>query len=661
MKNVETGLCIRSSLVQIDIFRALIHHNIRTDESELIFFPTTYTRFEFKSTVHVGNLFSPFDQSFNMKISYHDSTIKVDIDNTHANASLSNPDPFKFSHGLTGTNQPANFFFVKIVLSTALIPLLLALCLRTANTIRNSRRLTVSLHLNETSLLHRSNETPYWATLERRLLYTHVTLPSPIALPQLILLSLYMTTNIVATLSVTPSSNAQTLAELRARTGSLAALNLVLTILFALRNNPLTHLIGASTHTLNLLHRWTARLVVLQACVHVGAFTANAYAVRYHGREGWESVVWVVGQSASYQWGVLGFAAFVVLGGHSVGAVRAAAYDVFVVVHRGVAGIAVLGVYMHLMDHGLPQVPWVYVVLGMLGVEIAARCGRVVCCNADWRRWRWTTMNVEALPDDATRVSIHVPRMWEVTPGSHVHVYIPRLCPWTSHPFSVAWSELNDTTTLTDKTRFDVTSTDSGTTCATLSCIIRARTGMTRALYTTASGTCHSKRFWCAIEGPYRSPYSLDSYGTVVLFAAGVGITHVMPFTRHLLNGHKAGTVAARKVVLVWCIRHVDAIEWIRPWLEELDGMAGYREVVCIRLYVSGAATQTAQMSGLAGVEVKVGRCVPDEVVREEVLGQVGAMGVVVCGPGGFVGSVREAVRRRGEGGCIDFWEESAC
>jgi predicted ferric reductase len=596
-----------------------------------------------------------------MEISHHDSTVKIDIDNTYANASLSNPDPFKFSHGLTGTNQPANFFFVKIVLSTALIPLLLALCLRTANTIRSSQRLNVSLHPNETQSLRRPNESPYWATLERRLLYTHVTLPSPIALPHLVLLALYTTTNIVATLSITPSSRAQTLAELRARAGSLAALNLVLTILFTLRNNPLMHLTGASTHTLNLFHRWTARLVVLQACVHVGAFAANAYAVRYRGREGWESVAWVVGQSASYRWGVLGFAAFVVLAGHSIGAVRAAAYDVFVLVHRGVAGVTVLGVYMHLVDHGLPQVPWVYVVLGMLGVEVAVRCGRVVCCNADWRRWRWTTMNVEALPDDATRVSIHLPRMWDVKPGSHVYVYIPHLCPWTSHPFSVAWSELNDSMKLTDKTRFDVTSTDSGSTCATLSCIIRARTGMTRALYTTASRTRHSKRFWCAIEGPYRSPYSLDSYDTVVLFAAGVGITHVMPFTRHLLNGHKAGTVAARKVVLVWCIRHVDAIEWIRPCLEELGEMAGCREIVCIRFYVSGPATQTARMSGLVGVEVKMERCVPDEVVREEVLGQVGAMGVVVCGPGEFVGSVREAVTRRGEGSCIDFWEESAC
>ena len=599
-----------------------------------------------------------------MGIPHPDSTI--DMDNTHANASLANPDPFKYSHGLTGTNQRANFFFAGILVATVLLPLVVAVCFRAAKNLRSEHRRVAFTNPHADLEAWRHERSRRWGRgfVKRHILYASAPstpLTPPIGLAHFLLLTLYIASNTACMLSVTRTSRAQALAELRARAGSLAALNLVLTALCALRNNPLTHLAGTSQNTLNFFHRGIARLVVLQCGVHVGAFAANAHAVSYRGREGWESVVWVVQRSRSYQWGVLGAAAFVVLAAQSVRAVRAAGYDVFVVVHRVAAGVAVVGLYGHLAEHRLPQLPWVYVVMGVLGVEVLVRFGRAVWFNASWRRRRWTTLSIEALPDDATRVSIRVPRVCTVRPGSHIYLYIPRLSVWTSHPFSVAWSEANDTPTFTsDKALLDVT-TESSSTSTTLTCLIRARDGVTRALYEAASLKAHSKRLWCAVEGPYSSPCSLDSYGTVVLFAAGVGITHTVPFVKHLLAGHAAGTVAARRVVLVWCIRHVGAIEWIRPWLEDLERMSGYYEVVRVQVYVSGVAPPMAQARGLAGVEVKAGRCVPEEVLQGEVLGQVGAMGVVVCGPEGFVGSVREAVRQQVGSSWIDFWEESAC
>lgn len=47
----------------------------------------------------------------------------------------------------------------------------------------------------------------------------------------------------------------------------------------------------------------------------------------------------------------------------------------------------------------------------------------------------------------------------------------------------------------------------------------------------------------------------LGSYGTVVLVAGGIGITHPVPFLRDLVEGYANGTIATRRVVLVWIVQ----------------------------------------------------------------------------------------------------------
>ena len=54
------------------------------------------------------------------------------------------------------------------------------------------------------------------------------------------------------------------------------------------------------------------------------------------------------------------------------------------------------------------------------------------------------------------------------------------------------------------------------------------------------------------------------------LFAGGVGITHQLSFVRHLLNAHNSNIVATQKISLVWCIANLDALEWVRSWLDEI-------------------------------------------------------------------------------------------
>jgi predicted ferric reductase len=184
---------------------------------------------------------------------------------------------------------------------------------------------------------------------------------------------------------------------------------------------------------------------------------------------------------------------------------------------------------------------------------------------------------------------------------------------------------------------------------------------MTGSLYKLA-GKYESAQvhLWGAIEGPYGGYHSLDSYGTVVLFAGGVGITHQLSFVRHLLNAHNSNTAATQKIVLIWCIAKLEALEWVRSWLDEIAALEHFHEVVSIRLYVSRMVSAEFGDGFLpAHVDLRLHRCEVQGVIDEEVLAQIGAMAVSVCGPRGFSDSVRAAVRHRVGVRSIDLFEEA--
>jgi NAD(P)H-flavin reductase len=54
------------------------------------------------------------------------------------------------------------------------------------------------------------------------------------------------------------------------------------------------------------------------------------------------------------------------------------------------------------------------------------------------------------------------------------------------------------------------------------------------------------------IEGPYGEELKLDSYGTVLLFATGIGIAGQLPYIERLLEGYRNCEVKTRRIALFW-------------------------------------------------------------------------------------------------------------
>lgn len=624
-----------------------------------------------------------------------------------------------FSHGLAGVNQQANYLFVNILLFT-----FVALCLLTL-LYRLSRK--ASAHVRHISTLGASNQaywsyntSAWWPALKRHLSYAPLwkvrhnreiqlsaavnvgTLPSRF---HTILLLVYLASNLAycLVLDYSLSDRAVIVAQLRGRTGVLAAINMIPTVLFALRNNPLIGLLQVSYDTFNLLHRWTARVMIVEALVHTSAWLANTLNTVADNQSAhrWTHVANVLSTTPSYIWASVATGSFILIAIQACSPVRHAFYETFLNGHRLLVLAVVVGVYFHIDLHRLPQLFYIQIVAVLWLAEYAFRLGRIVYLNVGARRL--TRVTVEALPSEACRLTFHLARPYTFRPGCHVHAYIPALSWWSSHPFSVAWSSHSPASQLSSAYLTTAASTASATSNATapsastniktgvgvaisttkaaeaggddsvalmsarasdsqssVSLVVRARTGMTRALYERAlrstNGIFHTRGL---VEGPYGGHQSLHSYGTVVLFAGGVGITHQVPHVRDLVTGFAAGTVAAKRIVLVWSVASTDALEWVRPWMDEVLRMPARRDCLRILLFVTKPKRQAEIVSGTGTVQMFPGRCDPLTVLDREIANRVGAMAVTVCGPGAFADNVRAAVRQRLDVGTIDFIEEA--
>lgn len=418
----------------------------------------------------------------------------------------------------------------------------------------------------------------------------------------------------------------------------------------ATRNNPLISWLGMSFDTFNLLHRWFGRVVALEAVCHTLAFLAVAAQ-----SGGWGAAFTTAVTVKYMMWGLIATIAYIVIMFQASSVSRHAFYETFKIMHIALAAVCVAGVYYHLNLKDLPQLKWLLAVIPIWALDRFARFARVAYNNFGSGG---TKTLVEALPGDAVRLTITMARPWTFKSGQHAYLYMPSISLWQSHPFSVAWSEESEELE-NDKlamNRQDVLAMRK----TTMAFVIRARTGMTKTLYERAAqqpeGRLHTTAY---IEGPYGGLHPLGSYGTCMLFAGGVGITHQVPYMRELVAGYNNGTVATRKIILVWIIQSPEHLEWIRPWMTEILAMERRRECLKIMLFVSRPRSTKEIHSPSSTVQMFPGRPNIDTLMGIEMEHQVGKMAVTVCGPGVLSDEVRSSVRKRQYNGSVDFIDEA--
>ena len=145
-----------------------------------------------------------------------------------------------------------------------------------------------------------------------------------------------------------------------------------------------------------------------------------------------------------------------------------------------------------------------------------------------------TRIQVESV-HNSLQVKVRLPRPWKVRPGQYVYLTMMRpgfFSILQRHPFMVAGSEAQD---------------------HDFQLRIQPRAGFTSRLLTrTLGGT---REFSAFVEGPYGHGFDLQNFGTVVLFASGIGIVGHLAYIQKLVLDYRQSKTKTRDLLVVW---HVD-------------------------------------------------------------------------------------------------------
>ncbi|KAH8797070.1 ferric reductase like transmembrane component [Hyaloscypha sp. PMI_1271] len=462
------------------------------------------------------------------------------------------------------------------------------------------------------------------------------------------ILSLYLLSNLAycAGINYHVKNRYESLAQLRGRAGSLAVANMITLVILAGRNNPLIPLLRVSFDTYNLIHRWIGRMVVVEMIIHVAAWATTEVA-----SDSWGGVVSRLHSDLFLQYGAASAVAMALLFLISPSVIRHAFYETFLNVHIALVIVAFVGILVHCDIGQLPQLPYIALVVVLWICDRLARLIQTLLVNSPRRGRRWTTATLQPLPGDTCRVKLHLPTRLVLKPGCHAYLRFS-IRPWESHPFSIAWFEhvpLELTLPSNARPKNVATTTD-------VSFVIRARTGLTRHLYITAASS-PGTRILASFEGPYGGCHALSSYGSCLHFAGASGITYQLSLVRHLVTGYVAGTVATRRIKLVWIIADLEFLSWIQPWLDHILGFP-CGNILHIEIFVTRSNNLPLAQGADSRVVVSAGRPNVDLIIEQQVSVQIGAMCVSVCGPGSLADDVRKAVRAVQDVSVVDFVEE---
>jgi predicted ferric reductase len=482
---------------------------------------------------------------------------------------------------------------------------------------------------------------------------------SPMSL-QALYLSILLATNAGLCFWDIPFGKPEALEVLRARSGTISLANMVPLYITTSVKNPLINLLNISFQNFNFMHRWFGRIVIVEAIFHAGCHLTTV--VRRSGLAAFNKSM----STPLIYTGVVGMLAMIVILMQSLSIIRHTFYEAFLYLHIFLAITVLVFLWMHL--DGFPQRRLLVVCMVLWGVYRLLRVGTLLYRSIGRRT---CTATIEALPRDSVRISIAIPRPWTYKPGQYVYITIPSIGLWTAHPFSIAWSDapelgLSRQSSLTSQitTNHDLEKAVEPTRPQTFSFVVRARDGFTKRLlaHTIKHAPAHLGHrvpVRALIEGPYGLATDLDSYGTILLIAGGVGITHHLGYIRHLIEGYSNRIVAARQVTLIWVIRREADKDCVGKWMNDILKLEGRKDVFRLEIWVT-RGTVFESRSPSNSLIVRRGRPDLQHIVSREGDRRLGCMAVSACGPGGLVFNARKAVRRSiKDGRNIDFVKEA--
>jgi len=355
--------------------------------------------------------------------------------------------------------------------------------------------------------------------------------------------------------------------DLANRLGILSFANFALLVLYSSRNNLLLWLTNWQHSTFVLLHRWVARIAVLQAILHSLVFLRD----------------WIVQNRLAtdqvlpyWWWGCIGTIAASLLLPFSIPILRQRSYEPFLVIHIVLAILVFLGSWYHIIlryQHQWGYETWLYIVFAVWGFDRLLRVLRVL-------RNGVRTAVVTPIDDDYIRIDVK-----GLVATGHVYLYFLHGRFWENHPFSVASSVVHQGDDHSRESEVSISDTEAHIVKPVqveVNQLNKAvETGMVfylRLLDGTTKALRNKTRVRVLIEGSYGNREDLSEYPTLVCIAGGVGVTACLPYMR----SHPGN------VYLYWGCRSQALVDSLKPMTRSFHTEAVVNKRVDIQAALEG-------------------------------------------------------------------------
>ncbi|TDZ21390.1 Ferric/cupric reductase transmembrane component 7 [Colletotrichum orbiculare MAFF 240422] len=367
------------------------------------------------------------------------------------------------------------------------------------------------------------------------------------------------------------------------RSGMIAVALTPWIIATSMKANIVSLLIGIGPERLNVFHRWAGYICLFLSLVHTVPF----YIQPVWDDGGMEvfSRLFDGGSGVIYGTGIACLVPLVWLCVASLPFIRRIAYEVFVVLHVPV-GMAYVGLlFWHTKNY---LASWDYL---WATVAIWVACYFLRLFNLNWTKpWRLSFMvgdeaAITLLAENAIKITIPTQMRWK--PGQYVYLRMPGIALFDNHPFTIA-SLCSD----------DFPS-EYGEQYRDCMLVFKPYGGFTRKVLETAieKGPFHTYRAF--LDGPYGGMRrDLAAFDTCILIAGGSGITALMSQLLNLIKRMRDGKAITRKVVVVWALKKLEAMDWFREELRICRESAPPESVTCKFFVTSAVRNRDMMMAG---------------------------------------------------------------
>ncbi|KAH9888601.1 ferric reductase like transmembrane component [Xylariomycetidae sp. FL2044] len=362
------------------------------------------------------------------------------------------------------------------------------------------------------------------------------------------------------------------------RSGMIAVAMTPWIVATSMKANLLTLITGIGPERLNVFHRWAGYLCLFLSLVHAVPFYIQP-VWDDGGMDVFESL-FPEGSGVVYGTGIACLVPLVWLCVASLPVIRRVAYEVFVTLHVPVGLVYVGCLFWHTKNF---LASWDYL-YATVAVWVSCYLMRFFKLNwvKPWRRSAFIVGDEAAITlmtENAIKITIPTQMRWK--PGQYVYLRMPGISFVDNHPFTISSLCSEDFPSEYGERYRDCT------------LVFKPYGGFTRRVLQTAidKGPFHTYRAY--LDGPYGGMRrELAAFDTCILIAGGSGVTALMSQLLNLIKRMRDGKAITKKVVVVWALKRLEAMDWFREELRICRDSAPPESVTC-KFFVTSAVRQS--------------------------------------------------------------------